>query len=64
VVFVGLVVFEALEAGLDSMKKNQDFYKRYNPKNGWGSYDNFIPWVERYISACKQYPDATVNVWR
>jgi hypothetical protein len=32
-------------------------YRALEPENKWGTYDNFVPWVERYLAACEEYPD-------
>lgn len=53
-----------LKKGLKLMKSNPKRFKSLNPKNGWGSYDRFVPWIERYIEACEDYPDADVEVSR
>jgi hypothetical protein len=57
-------IIEVLEQGLISMKDKPDYYKQYNPSNGWGSYDVFVVWVEDYLYACKRYPDAIIEVSR
>lgn len=41
-----------------------DAGETFNSDNGWGMYVNFVPFVEKYLNACKQYPDAKVEVWR
>lgn len=53
-----------LKLGYTAMKLNPDFYRKYEPENKWGTYDNFIPWLEKYIEACEQNPEATVRIWR
>lgn len=35
-----------------------------NSPNGWGTYKYFVPWLEKYLAACKEYPDAVVEVSR
>ena len=32
--------------------------------NGWGMYEHFVPFVEKYLEACKEYPDAVIEVSR
>ena len=51
-----------LEAGVARMKADPERYRKYDSPNGWGMYDDFVPWIERYIAACKQDPDAEVSV--
>lgn len=53
-----------LSDGLIRLRADPARFEALNPENGWGSYANFVPWVERYLSACEQYPDATVSVSR
>ncbi|WP_080437023.1 hypothetical protein [Burkholderia ubonensis] len=53
-----------LTDGLMDMLRRPVHYQRFNPENGWGSYDGFIPWLVEYIKACAANPNATVSVWR
>ncbi len=55
---------EALEKGLAMLKAHPTFFKTFNPENGWGSYDVFVPWVENYLQACREHPDAEVRASR
>lgn len=57
-------LIEPLEDGLAKMKADPNKYREYDSPNGWGKYDDFVPWIERYIEACKQDPDAEVSVSR
>lgn len=57
-------LIEPLEIGLAKMKENPAVYRKYDAKNGWGAYDDFVPWIEHYIDACKQDPDAVISVSR
>lgn len=57
-------LIDPLEIGLILMKNNPERFKKLDPKNGWGSYGLFVPWVESYLKACKEHPDADVNVSR
>lgn len=53
-----------LERGLRRLKKDPDGFKKFNPDNGWGSYDNLVDCVEQYLKACKEYPEALIEVSR
>lgn len=55
------VLIPWLENGLKNLKENPDHYKKFNSPNGWGMYDNFVPFVEKVLDACKKHPKATVN---
>jgi hypothetical protein len=53
-----------LEKGLKKLKRSPAKFKAFNASNDWGVYENFVPFVERYIDACKEYPDADISVSR
>ena len=39
-------------------------YKRYNPDNGWGSYDGLVEFVKQYYNACLLNPEAELRISR
>jgi hypothetical protein len=57
-------LIEPLRAGLALLRSNPEIFKKYNPENGWGDYEGFVRFVEAYLEACKQYPEAEVRASR
>lgn len=57
-------MIELLEEGIALMKADRMRFKVFDSPNGWGLYENFLPWLEEYLAACKEYPDATVSASR
>lgn len=57
-------LIEPLKIGIQKMKDNPGHFKQFDAKNGWGTYEDFVPWIEEYIAACEENPDAEVSVWR
>jgi hypothetical protein len=53
-----------LRDGLDKMLADPAKYEAYNSPNGWGLYKNFVPWLQDYLRACEENPDADVSVCR
>lgn len=53
-----------LEVGLIRLKNNPEHFQKFNASNGWGMYEQFVQWVEEYLQACKEYPEASVRVSR
>ena len=51
-----------LEEGLLNLQSNYEYFQQFNPENGWGSYDYLVNFIIDYISACKKYPNAYVEV--
>lgn len=57
-------ISEYLDLGLNILLSDPEKYKRYNPDNGWGSYDGLVSFVYRYRNACWDNPDAELRVSR
>lgn len=57
-------LIELLEEGLKKLQSNPEYYKRFNPENGWGSYEILVEFVQKYLEACEKYPDAEIYVSR
>ena len=53
-----------LRSGIHKMKADPERFKKYDAHNGWGLYHQFLPWLERYLEACIEYPNAEVRVSR
>lgn len=57
-------LIEPLSVGLELLKSDPSRFKAYNSPNGWGLYEHLVPFVEQYLEACKENPDAEIGVWR
>ena len=57
-------LIEPLTNGLKELKDKPEHFKQFNSSNGWGMYEHFVPFVEKYLNACIEYPDAIVYVSR
>lgn len=57
-------LIEPLRSGLDQLRQRPEYFKQFNPENGWGDYDGLVKFTERYLTACENYPQAKVSVSR
>lgn len=57
-------LIEPLRAGLAKLLGEPDHFRTFNPPNGWGSYEGLVEFVQEYLSACEENPDAEVSVSR
>ena len=57
-------IIPILEEGLADLKARPKHFETFNSPNGWGTYKYFVPFVENYLEACKEYPDAIIRVDR
>lgn len=53
-----------LEKGVADMRENPEKYMYHSAENGWGTYEQFLPWLDTLIQACKDYPESTISVSR
>lgn len=55
---------DAVEVGLDRMRTDPAKFKAMDAPNGWGTYEQFVPWLEQLAEACRRHPDAEVECSR
>lgn len=51
-------MIEPLTKAVEQLRADPEKFIALNPKNGWGSYDTFLPWIEKILAACQEHPDA------
>ena len=64
VTIVASEIIPILEKGLADLKSRPDYFKEFDSPNGWGLYIHFVPFVEKYLEACKEYPESIVEASR
>jgi hypothetical protein len=57
-------ISEYLEIGWNILLSDPEYYKTFNPENGWGSYENLERFVYKYRNACWDNPEAELSVCR
>ena len=57
-------ISDLLDIGWNILLSDPEKYKRYNPENGWGSYDGLLQFVYKYRNACWDNPEAELSVSR
>lgn len=53
-----------LKSAIKKMRADPKRFKKFDSPNGWGTYNDFVPWLERLYEACKKDPDAELSIWR
>lgn len=53
-------IIEIIEKGLADMKARPKHYEKFNSPNGWGMYEHFVPFIEKYLAALKEFPETQV----
>jgi len=53
-----------LEAGIEKLMADPAKFEAMNPENGWGDYAGLLRVARRYLAACKDHPNATIQVSR
>lgn len=57
-------LIEPLREGLHLLKMDPERFKKFNPDNGWGSYEGLVKFVENYLNACYENREALIEVSR
>lgn len=57
-------LIEPLKTGLELLKSDPLRFEEFNPENGWGDYRGLVEFVEKYLAACIEYPEAEISISR
>jgi len=57
-------IIAPLKLGLTDLKLRPEHFKQFNSPNGWGMYEHFLEFVETYLKACEEYPEAIIEISR
>ena len=57
-------ISELLDEGWNILLSEPETFKKFNPENGWGSYEGLCIFVRNYCNACWDNPDAELRVSR
>ena len=57
---IGEHLIEPLSKGLALLRSDPERFTKLNPENGWGNYEGLVEFVEKYLEACKEYPEAVI----
>lgn len=55
-------IIGTLEVGIKMLKEQPERFDVYNDKNGWGTREQFVEFLEEYLQACRTYPTAEIAV--
>ena len=57
-------IAELLDEGWNILLSDPERFCKFNPTNGWGSYDGLCNFVYKYRNACWDNPDAELRISR
>ena len=57
-------ISELLDLGWNILLAEPEFFKTFNPENGWGDYEGLCNFVYKYRNACWDTPDAKLEISR
>lgn len=53
---------EALERGVKFMLDHPDECRKHNAPNGWGTYEQALPWLQEVLDGFRKHPKATIRI--
>ena len=57
-------ILEVLKLGYADMKARPEEYSKLNASNGWGKYEEALPWLKEFLDACEKYPRSVIGLWK
>ena len=53
-------VLPVLKSGLQKMLEDPDKFRQFDSSNGWGVYEDAVPWLRDLIHEFEKYPDGVI----
>ena len=57
-------ISDLLDEGWNILMADPEHFKKFDPDNGWGSYEGLEKFVYNYRNACWDNPDAELSISR
>ena len=57
-------IIKPLTKGLEALKASPAIARKYEPSNGWGTYEALVEFTEAVLHACIEEPDSIIKVSR
>ena len=57
-------MIDPLEKGVALLATEKGRFEKFNSPNGWGMWEHFVPFCMDYLQACRNHPEAQVEVSR
>ncbi|MCE6988150.1 hypothetical protein [Dyadobacter sp. CY323] len=61
-IITGADLIKPVSKGLAELAADPDKYKNLDNPNGWGTYDNFVAFLEELFTQCVLHPEARVEI--
>lgn len=55
-------ILPMLKCGIKVLIADEEHYRKFDSPNGWGKYEHFLPWLQKYAKACEEFTDAKIFV--
>jgi len=55
---------DGLTEGLKRLEEDPEKFKKFNPENGWGSYESLVKFTKKVLEACIENPEAEIRISR
>lgn len=54
-------IIDIVKKGYEKLIENPAHYRQFDAENGWGTYDQFVPWIRDVLAALEANPYATIK---
>lgn len=54
-------IIPRLRIGILLLKSDPERFKKFNPNNGWGTYEGLLDFAEAVLETCLEYPEGVLD---
>lgn len=57
-------IIGTLTEGVAAMERDPPRFRALSAPNGWGTYEQALPWLRKVLAACVEHPDGVIHISR
>lgn len=61
-IYTAVDLIPPLQRGIAHMVMCPEKFEEDNAQNGWGKYEDFLPWLVTLFQECRKHPSASISV--
>jgi len=51
-----------LRTAITNLENNPKDFDKFSAPNGWGTREQFVPWLKQLLEKCEEFPQAIINI--
>ncbi len=56
------IFIKPIKTAIKNLEERPSYFSQFNAKNGWGTLDQFLPWLKKLLKECEDNPHSIIEI--